>query len=134
LFIAVPRSEVIFTFARSGGPGGQNVNKTESKAILHWNITAAAWVPNDVKARFMEAFGSRVNSNGDVVIHSDESRDRLQNEKSCMQKLTTMLRKVWIPPRKRIATKPTKASQRKRIESKRLRSDAKKARRAPVED
>lgn len=134
MFIVVPRSEVSFTFARSGGPGGQNVNKTESKAILHWNIVAARWVPDDVKSRFMESFGSRVNSDGDVVIHSDESRDRLQNEKSCLEKLTKMLRKVWIPPRKRIATKPTKASQRKRIESKRLRSDAKKARRAPSDE
>ncbi|MEI6834786.1 MAG: alternative ribosome rescue aminoacyl-tRNA hydrolase ArfB [bacterium] len=131
MFIVVPTSEVTFSYARSSGPGGQNVNKTESKVILHWSLDRAVWVPDDVKSRFREAFGSRVNSSGEVVIHSDESRDRLANEKSCMEKLTNMLRKVWIPPKKRIATKPTRSSQRKRIESKRMRSDAKKARRSP---
>lgn len=132
MFIVVPSSEVTFSYARSSGPGGQNVNKTESKVILHWNLDRAGWVPSDVKVRFRDAFGSRLNAEGDVVIHSDESRDRLANEKSCMEKLTNMLRKVWIPPKKRIATKPTRASQRRRIEAKRMRSDAKKARRAPV--
>jgi ribosome-associated protein len=131
MFIVVPRSEVTFSYSRSRGPGGQNVNKTESRVTLHWSLERATWVPSDVKSRFFETFGSRVNSEGEVVIHSDESRDRLSNEKSCMEKLTSMLRKVWVPARKRIATKPTRNSQRKRIESKRMRSDVKKTRRQP---
>jgi ribosome-associated protein len=133
LFIVIPRSEVTFTFARSGGPGGQNVNKTDSKAILRWNILKSPWVPQDVRSRFLEAYSSRLTSDGDVVIHSDEHRDRLANERACLEKLTNMLRKVWVPPKKRIATKPSRSAQRKRVESKRLRSDVKKARRSPVD-
>lgn len=134
MHIVIPPSEVSFTFARSSGPGGQNVNKTSSKAILRWNLWAAGWVPEDVKSRFAEAFSSRLTTDGDVVIHSDESRDRATNERTCLEKLTTMLRRVWIPPKKRVATKPTRASQRKRVESKRMRSDAKKSRRVSNDD
>lgn len=126
--VIVPSSEVEYTYARSSGPGGQNVNKTDSKVILRWSLNNAAWVPEAVKARFKESFPSRMTSAGDVVIHSDESRDRLANERACMHKLQEMLRKVWFPPKKRIATKPTRSSQKRRVESKRLRSDVKKAR------
>jgi ribosome-associated protein len=127
--VIVPESEISFSYARSSGPGGQNVNKTESKAILHWNLDAAFWVPEDVKIRFRGTYGTRINSQGEVVIHSDETRNRSQNENLCVEKLTEMLRKVWQAPKKRIATKPTKASKNRRVSAKRMRSDVKKSRR-----
>lgn len=126
--LIIPMSELDFTYARSSGPGGQNVNKTESKAILRWNLMDSDVVPDDVKSRFVETFGSRITADGDVVIHSDESRDRLANEKACIEKLLDMLRKVWTPPKKRVATKPSRSSQRRRVETKRQRSDVKKGR------
>jgi ribosome-associated protein len=128
--INIPDSELKFSYARSSGPGGQNVNKTESKAILHWNLDTAAWVPEDVKSRFRDTYGARINSEGDVVIHSDESRNRGQNESMCLEKLREMLRRVWQAPKKRVATKPTRASQKRRVSVKRMRSDVKKSRRS----
>jgi ribosome-associated protein len=128
--INIPDSELKFSYARSSGPGGQNVNKTESKAILHWNLDAAAWVPQDVKIRFRDSYGARINSEGDVVIHSDESRNRGQNESMCVEKLREMLLRVWQAPKKRVATKPTRSSQRRRVSAKRMRSDVKKSRRS----
>jgi ribosome-associated protein len=127
-------SEVEFSYARSGGPGGQNVNKTETKAVLRWNLERAAWIAPDVKERFRETFGSRLTSDGDVVIHSDETRNRSINEKACLQKLTEMLRRVWFAPKKRVATRPTRSSQRRRVESKRLRSEVKKNRKLSGRD
>lgn len=127
--LLIPTSELEFTYARSSGPGGQNVNKTSSKAILKWNLAGAAWVPDDVKVRFRDNFASRITTEGFVVIHSDESRDRATNERRCIEKLQDMLRRVWLPPKQRIETKPSRASQRKRIEVKRQRSDVKKMRR-----
>ncbi len=132
--LLIPISELEFTFARSSGPGGQNVNKTSSKAIMRWSLQAAEWVPEDVKHRFRENFASRLTSDGVVVIHSDESRDRSTNERRCIEKLQDMLRRVWLPPKKRVATKPTYSSQRKRVEVKRQRSDVKKARRKVRDD
>ena len=81
--INIPASEIEFTFARSSGPGGQNVNKTYSKAILRWNLWESRSVSQAVKDRFTENFSTRITVNGDVVIHSDESRDRAINEKTC---------------------------------------------------
>jgi ribosome-associated protein len=91
-------------------------------------------VPEDVKERFRDNFASRLTSDGVVVIHSDESRDRSTNERRCIEKLQDMLRRVWLPPKKRVATKPTYSSQRKRVEVKRQRSDVKKARRKVRDD
>jgi ribosome-associated protein len=131
--IAIPMSEVEFTYARSSGPGGQNVNKTETKAVLRWNLDRATWIAPDVKERFRTAFSSRLTADGDVVIHSDETRNRSINEKACLQKLTEMLRRVWFAPKKRVATKPTRSSQRRRVEAKRLRSEVKKNRKISQE-
>ena len=126
--IQIPASEIELTFARSSGPGGQNVNKTSSKAVLRWNLLGSNAVPESVKKRFMEAFASRLTTEGDVVIHSDESRDRSINIEPCKEKLIEMLTKVWTAPKKRVATKPTKGSQRRRVDTKRQRSDVKKGR------
>ncbi len=126
--LLIPISELEFTYARSSGPGGQNVNKTSSKAIMKWSLLNALWVPDDVKQRFKENFASRLTVDGCVVIHSDESRDRSTNERLCIEKLQDMLRRVWLPPKKRVATKPSRSSQRKRVEVKRQRSDIKKGR------
>ena len=126
--IKIPSSEIEFTFARSSGPGGQNVNKTSSKAILRWNLWESPSVSQAVKDRFSATFATRITVNGDVVIHSDESRDRAINEKTCLEKLLEMLKKVWTPPKKRVPTKPTKGSQRRRMDSKKLHGDVKKGR------
>jgi ribosome-associated protein len=132
--IRIPASEIEFTFARSSGPGGQNVNKTSSKAILRWNLLRSDAVPEAVKDRFLVAFASRLTAEGDVVIHSDESRDRSVNMETCKDKLIEMLSKVWTAPKKRVATKPTRGSQRRRVDTKRQRSDVKNARKRVRDD
>ncbi|MCX6118362.1 MAG: alternative ribosome rescue aminoacyl-tRNA hydrolase ArfB [Proteobacteria bacterium] len=124
----IPDVELAFTFARSSGPGGQNVNKTNSKAILAWNIMSSKSISEAAKARFVEAYGNKINDIGEVIIASDETRDRMQNEARCVEKLMEMIQATWLPPKTRHATKPTKASQRRRVEGKKIRSDVKAGR------
>ncbi|MCX6124521.1 MAG: alternative ribosome rescue aminoacyl-tRNA hydrolase ArfB [Proteobacteria bacterium] len=117
--------ELDFSFARSSGPGGQNVNKTNSKAILSWSLDDASTISEAVKFRFRAAFPNKVTEDGRVVIASDETRDRMQNQERCIEKLLEMLESVWVAPKIRKPTKPTKSSQRRRVETKRQRTETK---------
>jgi ribosome-associated protein len=126
--IAIPDEEFDISFARSSGPGGQNVNKTNSKAVLHWDVTNSPSLPWDVKARFLKAFASKLTTEGSIVIASDESRAQEANVKGCLEKLKAMILAVATPPKIRRPTKPTRASQRARVENKKARSLTKKTR------
>ncbi len=126
--IAIPDDEFDISFARSSGPGGQNVNKTNSKAVLHWDVTNSPSLPWDVKARFLKAFASRLTTEGSIVIASDESRAQEANVKGCLEKLKAMILTVATPPKIRKPTKPTKSSQRARVDNKKARSNTKKTR------
>ena len=127
--IRIPWREIEFSYARSSGTGGQNVNKTNSKATLRWRPRETTGVPPMILQRFLETFANRLTEAGDLVISSDVHRDQIQNRNDCLQRLAGMLRSVERPPKVRKATKPTKSSQRRRVEGKRLQSDKKSARR-----
>ncbi len=129
--LSVPLNEIVFTFSRSGGPGGQNVNKVNSKAIMRWPIQTSTSIPDDVLARFQAKFGTRVTSEGDLIITSQRYRDQASNVDDCLQKLQDMLGEVLERPIMRRATKPTKSSQHQRVETKRENS-LKKQHRRPV--
>ncbi|ADB17643.1 Class I peptide chain release factor [Pirellula staleyi DSM 6068] len=126
--ITIPDAELHFTYSRAGGPGGQNVNKVSSKATMHFDVTASPSIPDDVKQRFLTTFKSRLTTEGQVVIHSQEHRDQPRNAEACEQKLKEMLLAVLTPPRKRRATKPTRGSQVRRLKEKKARSDIKRGR------
>jgi len=123
--LRIPAREFSFSFARSSGPGGQNVNKVNSKAILHWNLDSSPSVPGDVRDRFRESFGNRMDQEGNVVIASDKFRDQQRNMDDCKEKLAQMLREVAVPPKKRKATKPTRGAKERRIKSKKETSERK---------
>ena len=125
---AIPNDEIQFTFARSSGPGGQNVNKVNSKAILSWNIARSSAVPEDVKTRFFDRFKNRVNMEGEVVIACDESRDQKTNQRLCLEKLAVMLNDVAVPPKPRKPTKPSRAQKQLRLQAKKMRSENKQQR------
>lgn len=114
--IHVEEHELNFSFARSGGPGGQHVNKTSSKVILHWKVGESPGVPDAVKARFLKQYRTRINDEGELVIDSDESRSQHRNREIVLERLKEMLLAVAKPPKRRIPTKPSKASKKKRRE------------------
>ena len=127
--ITIPDAELRLSFARSSGPGGQNVNKVASKAVLHFDVVKSPSLPGDVKERFLKAYGSRVTNSGEVVIHSEEYRDQPRNIEACREKLRGMVLAVLRPPKKRRATKPTRGSKVRRLNEKKRRSDVKEGRR-----
>ena len=129
--IRIPLDEFEWSFARSGGPGGQNVNKVASKAILRWDFERSPSVPEAVKARFRERFPSRLTTEGEVVLSSELTRDQGRNREDCLAKLADLVRAVARPPKVRRPTKPTKGSQRRRVEAKRRQSVRKEGRKSP---
>src|SRR5436190_1499617 len=98
--LKIPDAELRLSFARSSGPGGQNVNKVSSKAILHFAILTTPSLPPDVRARFVTAYGSRITNAGEIVIHSEEYRDQPKNIQACYDKLRDMVLAVLRPRKK----------------------------------
>jgi ribosome-associated protein len=129
--LQVPLREFSFTFARSSGPGGQNVNKVNSKATLRWNAERSPSLPADVRDRFLARFGRRLTHEGDLVVVSQRYRDQARNVDDCLEKLRAMLAEVATPPRRRKPSRPTQASRRRRLQDKRATSERKASRRSP---
>jgi ribosome-associated protein len=132
--IRIPLSEFSWSYARSGGPGGQNVNKVASKAILRWPFEATTSVPPDIKTRFRASFGNRLTLEGDLVLSSELTRDQGRNREDCLEKLSAMLKSVAVPPKVRRPTKPTRGSQLRRLDAKKKQSNTKSGRQAPRDD
>lgn len=126
--ISIPFKEFTYTFARSSGPGGQNVNKVNSKVTLHWDVTGSPSLPEDVRARFLAQYPRRVNKDGFLVINSERFRDQSRNVTDCTNKLRDLILVVATPPKKRRPTKPTKGSKERRLAGKRETSQKKQAR------
>src|SRR5262245_11591674 len=113
--IQVPDSEFDWSFVRSGGPGGQNVNKVASKAVLRWNITASPSLPDDVKARFLVQQKQRITNEGEIVVSSQRYRDQDRNRQDCLDKLQALLVQATVVPKKRRPTRPSRASKARRL-------------------
>jgi len=128
--LRIPLAEFEFTFARSSGPGGQNVNKVNSKALLRWPIDASPSLPEAVRGRFLQKHGNRVTTEGELLISSQRYRDQGRNVEDCLEKLRVMLAEAAAPPVRRKRTKPSRGSIERRLQSKRIRSDKKQGRRA----
>ena len=129
--ITIADDELEWSFARAGGPGGQNVNKVASKAVLRWkSATTAAAIPAPAIARMKTTFPSRFTTEGDVVIQSQKYRDQERNKEDCLLKLTEMVRVSLIEPTVRKKTKVSRGAKKRRVADKRRNSDKKQSRRA----
>lgn len=129
--LRIPVREFAWSVARSSGPGGQNVNKVNSKVILRWSPRESTGLPADVLTRFLGRYGSRLTEDGELIITSERSRDQPKNRTDCLEKLTELLRTIAVPPKVRRPTKPSAGSKRRRLADKQQRSQTKQGRRTP---
>jgi ribosome-associated protein len=127
--VPLPLSELHFSFARSAGPGGQNVNKVESKAVLRWDVAASRAVPAAVRARFRARFARRINAEGVLMVTSQRHRERERNVADCLAKLGAMLAEVAKPEKPRRPTRPSRGARERRLAEKRHESRRKAERR-----
>jgi ribosome-associated protein len=125
----IPENELNITFARSSGKGGQNVNKTSTKVIIHWPIGKSIVLTDEEKARLRIKLANRINNEDELVLMSEEERSQPQNRESVIARLQMLVSQALRVPKKRKPTKPTRASKLKRLESKKIRSRIKQERR-----
>jgi len=131
--VPLPLSELHFSFARSSGPGGQNVNKVESKAVLRWDVVASRAVPAAVRARFRARFARRITGEGVLIVASQRHRERERNVADCLAKLGAMLAEVAKPEKPRRPTRPSRGAREKRLAEKRHSARRKAERRTREE-
>ena len=133
--IAVPDAELDWSYARSGGPGGQNVNKVSSKAVLRWTAaTSTAAIPPAAWDRMRAKFPSRFTVEGDVVISSQEHRDQERNRQASADKLAEMIRAALVEPTPRKPAKVSKGAKKRRVADKRQHSAKKQSRRTTSDE
>jgi ribosome-associated protein len=132
--IRIPESEFTWRFVRAGGPGGQNVNKVASKAVLDWDLASSTSLPEPVKMRLRTQQRGRINAEGHLTVNSQRFRDQERNRQDCLEKLREMVIQAQHVPRPRKATRPTRGSREARLRAKLHRSTTKAARRPPREE
>jgi ribosome-associated protein len=116
--LEIPDTDLEVAFIRSSGPGGQNVNKVASAVQLRFALEKNVTLTPDVKSRLRILAGQRLNDAGEVLIVARESRSQEQNRRNAERKLLDLVRRALVPPRKRHATRPTRASRERRLDSK----------------
>ena len=129
--LSIPLREFDFSFARSSGPGGQNVNKVNTKVTLRWDVDASESLPVAIGERFRKKYARRINKEGILILQSQRFRDQGRNVADCLAKLREMLASVETAPKKRRPTKKSRASNERRLQEKKQRSQKKQQRGRP---
>jgi ribosome-associated protein len=131
--LTIPAAELQVGFARSGGPGGQNVNKVESKVELRWNPAQSAVLGGADRDWLLERLAGRLTQAGDLLVTSSKTRDQARNRDDAMAKLAAIVRAGLERPKPRKRRQPSRAAKERRIQEKKRRAEIKQARRGPEE-
>jgi ribosome-associated protein len=127
--LAIPRDELELKATRSGGPGGQHVNTSSTRIELVWNVATSPSLWEDERTRLLEKLAHRLDGEGQLRIVAQGERSQLQNREAAIARFAEVVAKALVVPKRRKATRPTKASKEKRLQGKKQRSELKRERR-----
>jgi len=126
--VSIPLSELAFRFSRSSGPGGQHVNKSETRVELLFDVANSPSLTDAQRERVMRRLSSRIDGAGVLHVTSQATRSQKQNRDLAIERFTRLMQKALEPPKKRRRTRPTRAAKERRLRAKKRRSEIKKAR------
>ena len=126
--LSLPESELVERFLRADGPGGQHVNRTERAVELRFDVVNSPSLPEEIRARLLARRDRRLTAEGVLVIQGHRFRDQARNRDDVRERLAEIIRGVLVPPKKRVATKPTRASKERRLVGKQQRGRIKQTR------
>lgn len=132
--VAIPRAELAVRASRAGGPGGQHVNTSSTRVEVTWNVRQSAALTDAQRARLLQALSARLDGEGTIRVVASDSRSQRQNRELAETRLAELVRRALVIPRKRKATKPTRASVERRLEGKKRSSTQKRERRWKGDD
>jgi len=132
--ISIDEGELDFSFVRAGGPGGQHVNKVATAVQLRFDVRATTSLTGTVKTRLRKLAGSRMTDDGVLILDARESRSQADNKRAATNRLVDLIRSATVRPKRRKPTRPTAASRKRRLDSKRTRSQTKRLRRPPTRE
>ena len=130
----MPFSELSFETSRSSGPGGQHVNKTESRVTLVFDIEASTTLDDEARRRIVDRCGSRISKQGELRLSAQSHRSQRANRDEVIERFATLLREALAPVEERKPTRPTPAAKRRRLDAKRKHSRRKALRRPPTRE
>ena len=130
----IPRNELDIRVSRASGAGGQHVNKTSSRVEIFWNIPTSRALNDEQRARLLDKLSSRLTTEGSIRVVASDMRSQSRNRDLAEERLTELVRRALIIPRKRKATRPTRAAKEARLETKKRHSNKKQQRRGPSLD
>jgi ribosome-associated protein len=132
--VAIPRAELQYRASRAGGAGGQHVNTSSTRIEVIWNLAATGALDDEARARVATKLASRLDADGNVRVVSSARRSQAQNLEAAEARLAELVRGALVVPRRRKATKPTRASKEARLDAKKKRSETKRRRRNDAYD
>ena len=132
--ISIPLQEIQFDFIHASGPGGQNVNKLATAVQLRFDVRASSSIPGDVKARLVHLAGSKVSSDGFLLILAKRYRSQERNREDALQRFSKLVQLASVPPRPRRPTRPGQAARQRRLDSKKHRGTVKRLRQSSRSD
>ena len=129
--IQIPLKEIQFSFARGSGPGGQNVNKLNTKVTLRWPLEKSPSLSEAIKKRILARHSRKINNDGELLLHSHRFRDQGRNVADCLNKLREIILESAKPPKKRIPTQTPRRAKKRRLADKKMNSAKKELRKPP---
>jgi len=132
--LKIPIAELQFKTSRSGGPGGQNVNKLETRVEAVLDITNSQSIPDEIRHRLLNTLGSQLDSSGILHVVAQDTRSQWKNKQLAIERITDILKTALMVRRKRVATKPTHTAREVRIRTKKARGQTKRMRNVSLEE